>query len=443
MAAGHDPDLTRLAEQPLGQLEPQPWMVQPETRAVLAALTAAGAEVRFIGGCVRDAVLKRKIRDIDLALALPPAAVMGLLKAAGIRVVPTGIDHGTVTAVVAGMPFEITTLRVDVETDGRRARVAFTDDWVADAARRDFTINALSCTPDGAIYDYFSGLADLGQGRIRFVGDARARISEDVLRLLRFFRFYALYGRPPADAEAVAACQEWADRVPLLSGERVRVELLRILMAEHPVEVLELMREHHVLGHVLPEAGDFGRLRQLVWLEGPGLPAGAATPDPIRRLAALVDTDPAGGDRIAHRLKLSNQQRDRLAALIDPPRRIRPEAGAASLGKALFRLGPRLVKDLALGAWATERAVDGVVAGSRSRDWLALLAAVDAWQPTAFPLKGRDALALGLPRGPGIGQLLKAVEAWWEEGGYAADRDACLRELQRLIAAEADGEPRP
>src|SRR5512144_1340575 len=186
--------------QPVGKIHPQPWMTAPETRAVLEALTRDGAEVRFIGGCVRDAVLKRPVRDIDLALPRPPDYVMKVLRERSIKVVPTGVDHGTVTAVVGPMHFEITSLRMDVETYGRRARVAFTDDWVADAARRDFTFNALSCTPDGDIYDYFDGLEDLGHGRVRFVGNPSERIAEDVLRLLRYFRFYAHYGRPPPDA---------------------------------------------------------------------------------------------------------------------------------------------------------------------------------------------------------------------------------------------------
>jgi poly(A) polymerase len=427
-------DLAVAPAQPIGQIEAQPWMTRAETRAVLAALTADGAEVRFIGGCVRDAVLKRKIRDIDLALARPPAEVMKLLGGAGIRVVPTGIDHGTVTAIVAGVPFEITTLRVDVETDGRRARVAYTDDWIADAARRDFTINALSCTPEGAIYDYFNGLNDLGRGRIRFVGDARERIGEDVLRLLRFFRFYAHYGKPPPEADALAACRIMAERLPLLSGERVRVEILRTLMSEHPADVLELMRDNHVLAHVLPEAGDLGRLRQLTWLEGPGLPSGAVAPDAIRRLAAVVATDEEGSRRIAERLRLSNQQRDRLATLVEPPVRIDADTDRAGLQRALYRYGAATMRDVALLAWSSERAAVGVMPSARSRAWLDLLARIGSWEPVRFPLKGRDALACGVERGPEIGRLLREVEAWWETDGFRADRAACLDRLRQLLA---------
>ena len=376
-----------------------------------------------------------KIRDIDLALALPPMDVVALLERAGIRVVPTGIDHGTVTAIVAGVPYEITTLRVDVETDGRRARVAFTDDWIADAARRDFTINALSCTVDGAVYDYFNGLNDLGRGRIRFVGDARERIGEDVLRLLRFFRFYAHYGKPPPDADALAACRASADKLPLLSGERVRVEILRTLMSEHPADVFDLMRDNHVLAHVLPEAGDLGRLRQLTWLEGPGLPTGVVAADAIRRLAALVATDAEGSRRIADRLRLSNEQRDRLSIMVAPPVRLDPE-DEGGLQRSLYRLGSATVRDLALLAWSSERGAIGVMPSARSRQWLALLAAVEAWQPVSFPLKGRDVLTLGVERGPAIGRLLRKVEAWWEAGGYRADRAGCLARLEQEIAGK-------
>ena len=211
------------ALEPTGKLPLLPWMTAPETRAVLAALTAEGAEVRFVGGCVRDSVLKRPVGDIDIATPDPPRKVIELLERAGVKAVPTGIDHGTVTAVVGDSRFEVTTLRVDVETYGRRAKVSFTDDWMADAARRDFTINSLSCTPEGNIFDPFgTGLGDLGDERVRFVGNARDRVEEDLLRLLRYFRFHATFGRPPPDPDALAACRALAHRLPELSGERVR-----------------------------------------------------------------------------------------------------------------------------------------------------------------------------------------------------------------------------
>ncbi len=418
--------------QPVGTIHPQPWMTAPETVAVLEALAADGAEVRFIGGCVRDSLLRRPVRDIDIALAVPPDGVMALLRRAGIKAIPTGIDHGTITAVVGTQCFEITTLRVDVETFGRRARVAFTDDWLADAARRDFTFNALSCTAAGAVYDYFGGIEDLGHGRVRFVGDAGERIGEDVLRLLRYFRFYAHYGRPPPDAAALAACRAYAERLPMLSGERVRVEIFRTLMATDPADVVALMRAHDVLVHVLPEANGEGRLKMLSWLDSRAVRIESVAPDPVRRLAALLATDAQGAARVAERLRLSNHQRDRLIAMAAGPS-VHPDLAALEVVRLLRRHGRETARDLALLGWAGELAATTRLTRGRNTRWVELLHGIDAWQPVVFPLLGRDAIALGVPRGPRIGALLREVEEWWEEGGYAADRPACLARL-RLLA---------
>lgn len=420
--------------QPIGKIHPQPWMTAPETATVLAALAAGDSEVRFIGGCVRDAVLKRPVRDIDLALALPPELVTGLLQQAGIRVIPTGIDHGTVTAVVGANLFEITTLRVDVESYGRRARVAFTDDWVADAARRDFTFNALSCNLDGDVYDYFDGLGDLAHGRVRFVGDPSARIGEDVLRLLRFFRFYAWYGRPPADMDALTACRAWAEKVQTLSGERVRVEIFRTLMAADPADAFELMQAWAVLPHVLPEADGIARLRTLTWLDTRAVRLDSVAPDPIRRLAALISGDGAAAHRIAQRLRLSVRQEDRLVTMLARPWPISPDETPLQRARALHRLGAEAVRDLALLAWADEMVAADLRPHGRNERWAALLQEIDAWRPIAFPLGGRDAIALGLPPGPHMGALLRQVETWWEEDGFRADHAACLQRLRGLIA---------
>jgi poly(A) polymerase len=420
--------------EPIGKIHPQSWMTAPETRVVLDALTAAGIEVRFIGGCVRDALLKRPVRDVDIASPEPPEKVMALLSENGIKVVPTGIDHGTVTAVVEKMQFEITTLRVDVETDGRRAKVAFTDDWIADAARRDFTINAMSCTANGDVYDYFNGLEDLGHGTIRFVGNARERIDEDVLRLLRFFRFFALFGRPPPDRDALAACREKASGIRLLSGERVRVEVFRTLMATDPADVFQLMRENGILDHVLPETGNIGRLRMMSWLDTRAIRVDSVAAHPVRRLAALLDTDARGAEAIAERLKMANRQKARLITMAAPPFRIDPDADPHTIGKALRRLGPAAVRDLALLNWAGELAVTPRLPHSRTESWIGLINTADSWEPPQFPLRGRDALASGVSHGPEVGTLLKAVEAWWEEGEYRADREACLEKLRSLIA---------
>jgi poly(A) polymerase len=422
---------------PVGKIPPQPWMTAPETGMLIDALCAEGAEVRFIGGCVRDAVLKRQVRDIDVAVSEPPAKVMALLTKAGLKAVPTGIEHGTVTAVVEKAVFEITTLRVDVESYGRRARVAFTDDWKMDAARRDFTINALSCTPDGDIYDYFNGLDDLGRGRIRFVGNPGERIEEDRLRLLRFFRFYAYYGRPPPDSEALAACREQARSVTLLSGERVRIEIFRMLMAPDPADVFHLMRANGVLEHVLPEDGRIDRLRMLTWLDSRAIRYESVAPDPVRRLAALLETDAPGAEAIADRFRMSNEHRRRLAAMLDPSDPINPDMEPRQIRRALQRSGAAAVRDVALLNWAGELAAAGRLPHTRTEGWIALIEAADTWTPQRFPLRGRDVLALGVNPGRRVGAMLRAVETWWEEHDYRPDRAACLDRLRALLWSEA------
>ena len=407
--------------EPAGRIEPQPWMAAEPTRAVIRALTAAGDEARFVGGCVRDAVLGRAVHDVDIATPVPPGRVVRLLEAAGLRALPTGLDHGTVTAVTGGRHFEITTLRRDVETDGRHAKVAFTDDWAADAARRDFTINALYCDPDGTLFDPVGGLADLRRGRVRFVGDPDRRIAEDGLRILRFFRFYAHYGRPPIDGAGLAACRDRAGMLDRLSGERVRDELLRLLAAPEPGPVAALMAEAGVLARVLPEAGDERRLAALAAIE-----AELGERDPLRRLAALLATDGPGAARSAARLRLANRDRDRLVALAEPTEPpIAPDMGDRDRRRALYRWGVGLFRDRVLLAWAAERSPD--TAGYRR-----LLRAADEWRRPELPVRGADVVALGIPPGPEVGRLLARLEGWWEAGDYRADRAAALAELARL-----------
>jgi poly(A) polymerase len=420
-------------DKPMGQLPPQPWMDAPETRAVVAALTAEGAEVRFVGGCVRDAVLKRPIKDIDIATHDPPQRVLALLDDAGIHAIPTGIAHGTVTAVIGREHFEITTLREDIETYGRHARVAFTDDWTADAARRDFTMNALFADPEGAIYDPFFGLMDLGAGRVRFVGDPMKRIDEDVLRLLRYFRFQAHYGRPPMDRVALAACRKMAPRLAGLSGERVSGEIIRLLQAPDPVSVLLAMHGEQVLPHVLPEARHFGRLRVLTWLESRAFVRDSVRPDAIRRLGALMATDAEGARRACGRLKLSILQTERVAAICQPGATVTVDMGEHELRRALRRLGPDTVRDLLLVAWAERRSAAGKPDHVESEAWLRLIDATDAWQPVELPVKGRDLLEMGVPHGRRIGEILAQLDRWWEEEDYRPGRDQVLARARDLI----------
>jgi poly(A) polymerase len=403
------------------RLDPQPWMNAPATRAVIEALTADGSEVRFVGGCVRDAVLGRPVGDIDIATPDVPARVIELLEAAGLKAVPTGIEHGTVTAVALHRPFEITTLRRDVETYGRHAKVAFTDNWTEDAARRDFTINALSAKPDGRLYDPFGGIADLKARRVRFVGEAMARIREDVLRLLRFFRFYAHFGAPPPDAEALAAAETMAPLLPTLSGERIAAETLKLLAAPDPAGVLALMRDCAVLPHFLPEASNLDRLAKLVALETKlGRP-----PDPPRRLAAVLSGGIVSARAIAGRLRLSNALRDRIVAALGEPVPS-PKLERAQLRALRYRLSAEAFADRCLIAWAEDEGAE-----SKWREILALA----GWQPPVFPIRAQDALDRGAKSGPALGLLMAEMEKWWVAGNFAADRAASLAELARRLEA--------
>jgi poly(A) polymerase len=404
--------MTELEQQ--HRIVPQPWMGEPATLVVLGALTAAGVEARFVGGSVRDALLGLPIGDIDIATPAAPERVVELLEKAGIKVVPTGLDHGTVTAIVPPRHFEITTLRRDVETYGRRARVAFDADWAADAARRDFTINAIFLSPDGAIHDPVGGLPDLRAHRVRFVGDPATRIAEDVLRLLRYYRFEARFGTGSGDARARAACRSAAHLLPTLSGERVQQELIKLLETPDPTAALQMMRDDGVLAVALPEARHLDRLRRLM-IEG--------TADPLLRLAALTEVDGEGAVALATRLRFSNVWRDRLRGL-SPPRQLDPQGDGRAQRRALYRLGAARYRDIALLL-----AAEGRMSRTRLTELLEL---ARGWTPPVFPLAGRDVTALGIPTGERVGKLLAAVHNWWEAGDFTADRAHCIAHLKEL-----------
>lgn len=372
--------------------------------AALAVVWDALPQARVVGGAVRDALAGRPVTDIDLATPLPPAAVTQALTEAGIRVVPTGLAHGTVTALVQGRGFEVTTLRQDAETDGRHAVVAFTSDWRTDASRRDFTMNAMSMDRDGTIFDWFDGAADLAAGRVRFVGDPATRIAEDSLRILRFFRFYARYAREPADLRTTQALTAGIPGLATLSAERVWQELRLILAIADPGAAVHLMASLGIWNAVLPEATDVSEATNLTRLTG--LP-----PDPVLRLAAMLTVD---GLALATRLRWSSQDRDRLLRL-----GVTPCLRAADDDCCLRRaLADHAKADLIDRVW-----LDGGPAALRQR-------LTDMPVP-AFPLEGRDVLALGVPSGPVVGALLRAVRQWWFDGGCIADRAACIAELAR------------
>ena len=376
------------------RLQGQDWLTAPATRAVMAALAAADGPdcARFVGGCVRNALIGAPIDDIDIATVLTPDAVVAALKAAGLRSVPTGIEHGTVTGLSEHQPFEITTLRRDVSTDGRRATVAFTIDWVEDAGRRDFRLNALYADADGVILDPTGrGYDDAMAGRIVFVGEPEGRIREDYLRILRFYRFYAWYGRGAPDAAAVAACAALAEGVERLSAERVSKELLKLLAAPDPRPAVQLMDEAGVLGRVVPPT-DLTLFEAMTAVSG----------DAVLRLSALLPADPARVAEVARRLRLSNAQRDRLVEAV---------SGKASPGltdrqarTVIYRDGRQAFEDRVMRAWA---------AGGDPEAARRLLTLAQDWSRPSLPVGGRDLARLGLKPGPETGRVLKAFEASW------------------------------
>ena len=386
----------------------QPWLHDDRTASVCAALTDAGHRALFVGGCVRDALLGRAASDIDIATDAEPETVVRLAEAAGLRAVPTGIEHGTVTLIAAGRPYEVTTFRRDVETDGRRAVVAFSTDIAEDARRRDFTMNALYARPDGTVEDPLGGLPDLREGRVRFVGDPAARIAEDHLRILRFFRFHAWYGDPAAglDAEGLAACAEGGDGLDALSRERVGAETTRLLAAPDPAPALAAMAASGILARILPGA-DAGPIGALVHLEL----AGDAAPRWQRRLAAL-----GWRDAWADRLRLSKADRHAMEAVVRAIEEAGPPAATA------FREGPDAARDAALIVAASI----GAVPLPDLEDEIARGAAAE------FPIRAAD---LDLS-GEDLGRALKALQEAWIRSEFTLD----ARDLRALLDGRSAAE---
>lgn len=376
-------------------------------RGMVRLLRALGAEeglTRYVGGAVRDDLLDLPVSDVDLATRLQPDEVIRRLEKAKIKAVPTGIDHGTVTAVSDGHPFEITTLRRDVSTDGRRATIAFTDDWKEDAARRDFTINALSADPrNGEIFDYFDGLGDLQHRHIRFIGDPLQRIAEDHLRILRFFRFHARFGSGEPDAAALKACTERSRDLMALSRERIADELLKLLAVADPSTTVGIMLRHDILKPVLPEidAERLGKLQSLVASEG----AADVEPDPLRRLAALLPRDQAVADAVGARLRLSNKARKRLACAASSGEHDSPRALA-------YRVG-------------IDCAVDRLLLDGRVEDARAL----SGWKAPRLPVGGGALIARGLTQGPIVAKTLRLIEDQWVKSGFPTGD-----ELERIVS---------
>jgi poly(A) polymerase len=395
-------------------------MELPATRAVMGALEARGYAgcARFVGGCVRNTLLGQPIDDIDIATTLTPDQVTEALEAAGIKVVPTGVDHGTVTAISEGRPYEITTLRRDVSTDGRRAVVAFTQNWEEDAVRRDFRLNALYCDAEGRVYDPTGeGVADAKAGRIVFVGDAMTRIREDYLRILRFFRFQAWYGKGDADPAALAACKALKGMLSGRAAERTQKELLKLLAAPDPRAALRLMAATSVLSSVLPQVKALTRFERLVAIESEHF----FDIDAELRLASLLPDDARVAQDTAERLRLSNALKDRLIAAAGREPRVVSWMSPRETRRAVYRLGGRVFADRVMLAWA---ASDRPAAATQ---WRALIPLAETWTPPAFPLTGEDVVSAGVPRGPLVGQVLReAAQLHFTTGGIELRIDSTL-----------------
>jgi poly(A) polymerase len=392
------------------------WLNAGPLPQLLAVLDGNGEQARVIGGAVRNTLLGEAVHEYDVATTAVPEEVIRRVTAAGFKAVPTGIAHGTVTVVIKGHPFEVTTLRRDVETYGRHARVEFGRDWAGDAHRRDFTVNALSVAADGSIYDYTNGLADLAARRVRFIGDARTRIAEDYLRILRFFRFHAAYGHGDPDRDGLVACIEGRAGLDQLSRERVRMEMMKLLLAARATPTLVVMSEVGLLLRVLGGVPYLAAFEMMAKVEA----AAGVAPDAARRLGALGAVTPEDAERLWQRLRLTNAEHARIAAMGAHWREMSPACGEQAARAALYRLKPEHYVDCALLAWARAQA------SAHDEAWHALATLPQRWTAPVFPLKAADFMARGIDKGPALGAAMRAAEAAWVEAGFPEDAGDCI-----------------
>jgi poly(A) polymerase len=393
------------------RLENDAWLGDAPVRRALGLLNGGGEEARVVGGAARNSLMGLPLSDIDIATTAVPDEVIRRAAAAGLKAVPTGIDHGTITLVVDGVPFEVTTLREDVETFGRKAVVAFGRDWKVDAERRDFTMNALSISPDGMVHDYVGGLADLRDRRVRFIGDPARRIAEDYLRILRFFRFQASYAHGAPDAAGVHACIVARDGLRTLSRERVRGELVKLLVAPFAVPTLVVMAETGFAELLLGGVPQLASFANMIKVEA----AAALSPDPMRRLGALGLLIVEDAERLRDRLRLANAEHERLLAMAERWWHVSPAHGEADARVLLYRLGPVHFCDRVLLAWSRS------AAGAADPSWHALATLPARWTPPRFPLRAADLMSRGLAKGPALGAALLAAEEAWVAAGFPSD----------------------
>jgi poly(A) polymerase len=395
------------------QLGDAAWLKGGEVARLLTVLDRDGEEARAVGGAVRNALLRLPVGEIDVATTAVPDEVSRRVEAAGWKAVPTGIEHGTVTVVIDSRPFEVTTLREDIETFGRKARVMFGRDWRADAERRDFTVNALSASAGGEVFDYVGGLADIAARRVRFIGDPQQRIAEDYLRILRFFRFHAYFAEGQPDAAGLQACIRARAGLDTLSRERVRMELLKLFVAPRAGPALEVMSESGLLGPVLGGVPYIANFKKMVELEA----ALAVDADAVRRLGALGVMVHEDAERLSQRLRLSNAEAERLMAL-EPWWRVMPSLGEQAARALLYHVGPQSFFDRVLFAWShADAAADNDA-------WRRLASLPQRWTAPVFPLKSADFIRRGVPAGPALGATMRAAKEAWIAAGFPADRVA-------------------
>ncbi len=409
----------------LPSLSGAPWLANPSTQAVIAAIEAEGAEARAVGGAVRNALMGAPVKDVDIATTALPADVMRLAKEAGLHAVPTGFEHGTVTVVAEHTPFEVTTLRKDIETFGRHAKVTFSTNWREDALRRDFTMNALYCAADGTVHDPLGGYPDLVARQVRFIGDPHERIREDYLRILRFFRFSAEYAQGVPDPDGLAAAVEEKSGLKGLSGERVRAELLLLLAAPGAVEAIAKMVEADLLAPWLGERTNVEHLARMAALEET---LGRAR-DPVLGLAALALSSPDEAQRLQDKLRLSAAETARLrqACVVDPA--FEPSSVERTAQAYIYRYGAQAFVDGALMAWVRS-GDDPDNEARRKRVTLA-----ERWQAPALPVRGADVLELGVAPGPDVGRVIAAFEDWWIVEGFPSDQALIEAKLAKLVRA--------
>ena len=408
------------------------WFSAPSLRRVFDLLNVEGGEVRVVGGAVRNSLMGVPAGDVDMATTWHPDEVVARAKAADIKVVPTGIDHGTVTLVIDGTPYEVTTLRRDVATDGRRAEVAFGTDWKVDAERRDFTINALYADHEGEVVDDVGGLADIKTRTLRFIGNAAERVAEDYLRILRFFRFFAHYGNGRPDADGLRACAQARSKLSTLSAERVWAETKKLLSAEDPGRALLWMRQAGVLTEILPETEKWGidAIPELVAAEK----AFSWAPDPLLRLAAIVPPDEDRLEAMAARLRLSKAEAAYFSRFANAPA-LPAKTVDAALDRLLYRHGAEGISvrlRLALAS-ARRKSENDPALLAETAAFQRLLTRTEAWKRPSFPLTGADVLKAGIPAGPRVGQILGELETLWVDRNFSVDRANLVARLEAMV----------